>query len=145
MSSRMSAKGRQSTALLRFGRLGVLLFLGFAAGCGGKSQPVVSGKVTVNGQLPVPGASVTFLGADNKQATASVNDQGVYNLTDPPLGEVQVVVKGPNVTAPIPKAQMPGAPSRGTERIPRKYEKPGNGLTYLVKPGNQQFDLSLTP
>lgn len=114
-------------------------------GCGGAgAKPVVSGKVTVNGKAPVPGCTVSFIGADNKETSASVANDGAYTVSDAPLGDDRVVVKGPAIR-PATVGRMPGAPAVGTEQIPPKYQQPGNGLTYTVKAGRQTHDLDLTP
>ena len=125
----------------------VPLVLVSAAGCGGEgAKAVVSGKVTVNGKAPVPGCTVSFIGADKKEVSASVANNGAYTVTDVPVGDDQVVVKGPATNAAAATAgRMPGAPPTGSEHIPPKYQQQGNGLTYTVKSGRQTHDFDLTP
>ncbi len=122
-----------------------LPFVLMAAGCGGEgAKAVVSGKVTVNGKAPVPGCTVSFIGPDRKEISASVANNGDYTVNDAPLGDDQVLVKGPSIRAAT-AGQMPGAPAVGTEQIPAKYQLPGNDLTYTVKAGRQTHNIGLTP
>jgi hypothetical protein len=119
-----------------------------AAGCGGgadATKGTVSGKLTVNGKAPVPGCSVTYTGADNKEVSASVANDGSYTVSDVGVGDAKIVVKGSTTAVAPPSNPMPGAPPVGTEPIPAKYQQAGNGLTYTVKSGRQTHDIDLTP
>jgi len=107
-------------------------------GCGGKDAPrgsKITGKLTVNGAPPnttgMPATVIEFHSADGKSFTGLVNPDGSFVLNEVPVGDVQVVVKGPAVAA------------GGGAGIPPKYNKPGNGLTYTVKKGNQSQDFDL--
>jgi hypothetical protein len=62
-----------------------------ASGCSGKgAKNAVYGKVTLNDQ-PVAG-TVFFYGAKGEKS-AGIETDGSYYMTDPPLGEVTVVIK----------------------------------------------------
>ena len=75
----------------------VCLLLG-TAGCASKGN--ISGKVLYRGK-PLPGGTVTFLPAGGKGAFNSlIQEDGSYNLTQVPPGEVTIIVetesKNPN-------------------------------------------------
>jgi hypothetical protein len=135
------------------GAVAALLPVLFVAGCGGSSTShyTVSGKVTINGKPPVSGSTVVFIGPDNKERSGAIQDDGSYSVTDPSLGDNRIVVKGPSAmiasTPPPGAANMPGmGPAAGGMAVPKKYENPGNGLSYTVTKAKQQtHDLPLTP
>jgi hypothetical protein len=115
------------------------------AGCGGESgMGLVSGKVTVDGQVPAAGSSITFFPTDGKQSAGATLADGNYSV-NVPTGEsrVEIRVPRPVVSAPpaVPK-QGPGSegPAGGgyiTESLPAKY----NDKTELnVAGGTNQKD-----
>jgi hypothetical protein len=118
-------------SLLRL-RESVLLHCLIAAifvGCGGETgMGLVSGKVTVDGQVPAAGSSITFFPTDGKQSAGATLADGNYSV-NVPTGEsrVEIRVPRPVVSAPpaVPK-QGPGSegPAGGgyiTESLPAKY------------------------
>jgi hypothetical protein len=130
----------------------VLLILGLASGCseGGPANSV-SGKVTLNGD-PVTG-TIVFVGS-GKEATSSIGLTGEYFISDPPLGDVSVLIK-PNTSIPAPvggapgnadSAAMPGMPSvKAAATPPAKYADASSGLKYTVAAGKQKKDFELAP
>jgi hypothetical protein len=84
-----------------------------AAGCGGKGpKNRITGKVTLNGQ-PVKGR-VVFIGSDGKEKEAGIGPGGSYDLSDPPLGEVSILVKAPEKPAgAAPEEKKPIVPNFG--------------------------------
>jgi hypothetical protein len=122
--------------------------LALAAGCSSTPErPEVTGKVTFQGK-PIEEGLVTFHGPDGKQATGSIRPDGGYTVADPPLGVCQITLSGtPGNTGKAGgdgHSAVPGAGQRPS-LIPKKYAKPGNGLSHDVKPGPQTCDLPLTP
>lgn len=110
-----------------------------------KDKDSVSGKVTLNGK-PVTGI-VAFIYPDNKEVTGPIQAEGKYTISNPPAGEVKVVVKGGiiggKVVAPTGATGAPSGPV--VESPPAKYASPNNGLTFTVKGGHQTYDIPLTP
>jgi hypothetical protein len=146
--------------------LSSLLIIAVAStmGCGDAGPAtVVSGKVTTGGQ-PVTGF-IHFVGSDGKEVAAPVGPSGgTYMVTDPPLGEVTVLVKGVpgsavptsggNAPAPgtgggTPMMKMPGGTDATTATTgvppPAKYADASGGLKYTVTAGKQQKDFELAP
>src|SRR5260221_372222 len=81
-------------------------------GCGASgSADQVTGKVTFNGQ-PVAG-EVVFVGLDRKEAASPITDDGTYKIKSPPKGEVQVIVKGQQVSNPAVPRNAKNAPEAG--------------------------------
>lgn len=119
-------------------------------GCGTASPDAVSGKVTLNGQ-PVAG-EVVFLVGGAEKAASPIKLDGTYQVSNPPRGEVEVLVKGPpalpspppggkKVDIPPPTGSSPSGVSP-----PAKYARPNNGLAKLnVTGGRQTHNIELTP
>jgi len=140
------------------GRLLSLLVLSaaivFAAGCG-KAGPknTVSGKVTLNGS-PVMG-DVVFVGGGKEAKGPILN--GEYTINDPPIGEVDVLVKGLEGAAGAPAGGLKPPPgSKGDGLLdgagagsavpaPAKYSQPGSLPKFTVKGGKQTHDIDLKP
>ena len=139
---------RLSTLVFPLSLGAAVVLLPLALGCaGGGPRAIVSGKVTVDGQPPATGTTVTFVSADGKSVSGAVDTDGSYNVVDAPLGPVKIVVKGVSggpTAAPKSGGDMPGmaAAGRGAP-VPPKYASPDNGLTYDVKAGKQDFDIAL--
>ncbi len=134
-----------------------------ASGCGGKGpKNSVTGKVTLNGR-PVKGRLI-FIGSDGKERDAGIGAGGEYFLPDPPIGEVTILVKGPEVASggsaekppsipmPTPKEKTKGEmpTSSGTSQDdavnpPAKYgKKDTSPLKKTIKGGTkEQLDLPL--
>ena len=135
-----------------------LLLLGFAAvltGCGGNpgaNVNSITGKVTLDGQ--VVGGTVTFVYDDKKSEDkmTPISPTGEYVITDPPPGNVKIVVKGmqtgagPLVAPPTKDApKMAELPGSSGVNPPAKYESAATTpLTYEVKKGKHKHDLTLT-
>jgi len=124
-------------------------------GCGNKSdatgKATVSGKVNVSGKPPVSGTTIEFTSAAGSEtASAPVDADGSYTVTNVPLGECKVIVRGGTPTGPgavaIGKdASMPGMPQPGAgAAVPAKYAQPGQ-LTFNVQKGKNTKDFDLTP
>jgi hypothetical protein len=127
-----------------------------AAGCGGGKGPKnrISGKVTMGGQ-PVKGR-VIFFGSDGKEKDSGLGAGGAYEILDPPLGEVTIVVKGydrpagageelkPTIPKTKDKAKLDGPGSVGTQdeggvNPPAKYgKKDTSPLKHTVKGGSKE-------
>jgi hypothetical protein len=109
-------------------------------------EPEVSGKVTVNGSPAAFGSTITLVGEGKKEVSTTVGADGTYTILNPPLGQVQILVKG----QVVPMASAGGAVPEGMRAptgvpVPRKYAQPNNGLTYTVVAGKQTHNIELTP
>jgi hypothetical protein len=132
----------------------LLVSVGSFTGCGDAGpSTLVSGKVTTGG-AGVTG-TIHFVGADGKEVSAPVGPTGgTYQIANPPLGEVTVLVKGGPVAAP-PLKPAPGAvampgntstPAAAGAQPPAKYADPSTSdLKYTVVAGAQQKDFDLAP
>jgi hypothetical protein len=155
-------------------RLGLLLALAAAAGCG-PSTARVSGRVLFKGE-PLPGGMVSFRPEDRRVATVSVrlDEQGRYEA-DLPVGMVRVCVTNldlkpheppPAGTSLIPEAvpaevreklqaarpagAKPGhnaarPPGRYVEIPPRYYNADTSALDFRVEKSGQEHDIPLAP
>lgn len=136
----------------------VLLFSTIGCGEKGGAKNSVSGKVLFNSK-PVTG-TVTFIGADGKEAASPINPDGSYNVPDPPLGEDKITIQGIPGMADAPRPQIPTtnapgmddamkksleSPSSSGVAPPAKYASPTNGLTFKVTGGKQTFNIDLKP
>jgi hypothetical protein len=144
--------------------------LAVSAGC--SSKGTVSGKVLFQGK-PLTGGMVQIINAKTGSLSSPIGEDGSYQFTDVPAGEVKVSVTGP---APEPEGRdlppgldmakiresNPGVsdegimskmgmrpPSRGKSRavavsLPEKYSNPDeSGLTFTVTGGSQTHDITL--
>jgi hypothetical protein len=145
---------------LRTIRLAVVLPLLFAVvGCAEKKGDV-SGNVSFNGS-PLPAGKITFIceGGDKPVLSASIRE-GKYEIKGVPVGLVKITVAtykpSQSVERPpgIGKTQRPGtedsstppAPPEKYVEIPQRYGlADGSNLTLDVKPGNQEYDIPLSP
>lgn len=122
-------------------------------GCGGGSgtapEPiavdVVSGKVTYKGEVVT--GEIVFVGADKTESSAPIEADGSYQVTAPPKGDVQILVKA---TASVPRPAISGkggalkeSKGAGSTKPPAKYASLGNGLKFNVTGGTQSFDIDL--
>jgi len=135
-------------------RFGLCLLLGtllLVTGCGGGGKGLtnsVSGKVTL-GDKNVAG-TVYFVYSD-KETVAPIGVDGMYTMSNPPAGQVKILVKGdPGRTVAPPVKGGPEMPSMGGAsqgvNPPAKYASPATSdLTYEVKTGKQTKDLELKP
>ncbi len=139
----------------------ILLAFGLTAGCG-ESLPTtaaVHGKVTVGGQ-PVTSGQITFLPAEGRPATATINPDGTYRLTTfrtndgAVLGKHKVTIQATRITGvEQPKSfeeemRNVGKASPGNAAIqwlvPEKYSRlETSPLKAEVKPGPNVCDFEL--
>jgi hypothetical protein len=121
-----------------------LLVLALASGCGSKTTRA-SGQVLLDGK-PLPGGIVTFVPVEGKApATATIQEDGTFDMPNAPVGPVQVTVnnlalkpgkpevaeaprrKGPRGRIPPPaveqaKRERLGVPQKGEpEKMPGTY------------------------
>jgi hypothetical protein len=134
--------------------LGLLLTL-LALGCdSGPAMGTVSGKVTVDGEVPADGASINFLPADGQGVTTGATlDKGQYSVKVP-VGAMKVQIRcpkpaGAKVAAKKEKKEGPGAgPGPGAggwieESLPPEYHEKTK-LTFDVQPGSQEKNWECT-
>lgn len=117
------------------------------AGCGGeKGMGLVSGKVTVDGQVPAAGSSITFFPADGKQSAGATLADGNYSV-NVPTGESRVEIRVPRPATNAPAAPKAGPGSEGpgggggyiTESLPAKYNDQSE-LKLTINSGTNQKD-----
>jgi hypothetical protein len=128
---------------------GLVLAALAAAGCDrGPAMGEVSGTVTVDGQTPAAGSSISFEVADGKGPTAGALIADGKYTTKVPVGATKVRIKVPR---PIAKQRGPvqGGPGHepGSDRIeeslPAKYNDKTE-LTFEVKPGKNEKNWELS-
>ena len=124
-----------------------LLLLAPLAGCG--SQPAVSGTVTYKKELLTTG-EVSFIAADGKSRSGLIGSDGRYEVIDPPMGDVTIVVVAKKAEGKAgknnPLAGNPASGGSATLRslIPARYGDPRtSGLTFRVTGGRQTKDIDL--
>lgn len=125
--------------------LGMVFFVGCHPS-GPRCNPV-TGKVTFRGQ-PVTDGRIRF---NNQQAavdvTAILTPDGSYEMVMAegkglPEGTYAVAVLPPMAKAPL--GPMVSAKPQSYPNIPTKYRDPStSGLTYVVQPGNNTFDVDM--
>ncbi len=129
-----------------------LAALAAASGCGeGSTGGEVSGTVTVDGQTPAVGSSITFIPTDGKSQTAGdLIEEGRYTAKNVPAGTAKVEIRVPRPAAgAAPPSAGPGSagPGGGTglieESLPPKYNDQSE-LTLDVKPGKQEKNWELS-
>jgi hypothetical protein len=141
-----------------------LLFLG-SAGC--SSSGTVSGKVKMKDQTLDRG-TITFTSLDKQWVrTSAIGEDGSYTISKAPPGpmKISIVSTGPTqqfqakAKKKMPTTQgekdedlptrarmmhMQGASRPSGPSVPKKYNDPEtSGLTYEVKPGNQEHNIEL--
>ncbi len=142
-----------------------------SAGCSSRQRAVVKGEVVFFDKKLTTG-TVSFETQDGKRiGTGNIDFNGHYTVNDAPVGPCTVTVRVPRVpTTPLgqkmiaPKApgnmppmRPPGGEDSGDSgvslidptkivTIPGKYAKAEtSGLTFTVAPGENTFDITLTP
>jgi hypothetical protein len=155
-------------------RLGLLLVLPVAAGCGGQPDGRVSGQVKFNGK-PLTGGYVLFLPGDPKRnsVTAVLDGEGRFSVVLP-AGNVRVSVDNrdleprPAIRVAPSQLQLPdevkqkmGGPAANPPpatqprtgggnsgryvKIPdRYYDAATSGLNFKVEGGDQKYDVELS-
>jgi hypothetical protein len=149
----------------RWPLLAVALCLGLATlgGCA-RQRATVTGKVIFMNK-PLTAGTVSFVAGPNLVGTGRINADGTYTVNDAPVGDVTVTVETPKMGIG-PMAGMPKPPP-GVQGMPAEMQPQGGGdslkpvrvvpapeqyktaesspLKYTVKPGNQTYDIPLTP
>lgn len=134
-----------------------LLALAVAAGCGGggkEAKNQVTGKVTMDGK-PVNG-TVVFVTSDNKELQSPIGStDGTYQIIDAPNGSMKIYIKGSLAgTGGALKEPPKGGPGPDMAKglggagvdAPAKYGSAAtSGLTFEVKGGKQEHNITLTP
>lgn len=127
------------TARRRFGWPAALVAALLAlAGCAGADTGEVTGTVTVDGQTPADGSSITFLPTGKTAGGGGPIQGGKYAVTLP-VGSYKVEIRVPRPIARGAKAAPtdgpgPGGPADIEESLPAKYNDKTE-LTFDVKPG----------
>lgn len=127
----------------------------------------ISGVVKYKGQ-PLPGGTIVFHDSEGKAYSAPIQQDGKYQLTDIPVGEMKVTVEtesvNPSKKQPTYGGQRaakmgmsnynpPGAPPRPSEedkkaqyvKIPDKYSNAStSGLSATLGKGKNTKDFDLT-
>jgi hypothetical protein len=120
-------------------------------GCASKNEGVVSGTVTYQGKALTMG-TVSFLDSSNQWlASSRINKKGQYEIQSKvPAGPVKITVTTPGSSKAGGRGPNPGAKNKLGEPfpqvipIPAKYSSAdSSGLTYTVKPGENNFDIDL--
>jgi hypothetical protein len=129
------------------------MFLAAIYGCG-QGQATVSGKVTYRNN-PVTYGSVTFLGPDDKAASAAIGPDGSYTVEGLTPGEARIGVtsRDPSKGRTSRKAtnkdsanEPPDTGKNGWVPLPRQVESAANsGLTCTLKSGSNTHDINLEP
>jgi hypothetical protein len=133
-----------------------LVFLLLAiAGCGGgRTAVTITGTVSYQGK-PLPAGRISFIGPGGQVASALISEDGGFEASNVPLGQVKVGVSTPLPPPPeIIKAAKEGKRRFGkgnpitvdsnTVSIPAKYSDPAtSGLTLTVTEGAQPFVIEL--
>ena len=152
MSGTVRTKGRRLLSAALFLSIGL-----WATGCG--SSASVSGKVSYKGQT-VKGGTVSFIGPDNWTGMSQIAEDGSYTISKAPHGQVKIIVETktakpnammsrmpkPPKDAPVPKGSMYDTQGQADRyvAIPDRYaDKDKSGLTYEVKSGKQEHNISL--
>jgi hypothetical protein len=122
----------------------LLTTLALAVGCDGSKTAEVTGTVTVDGQTPMAGSSISFIPADGKSPTAgSLIENGKYTAKVP-VGTAKVQIRAPRPIGKRGQKEGPGAEGEIVEEsLPAKYNDQTE-LTFDVKPGRNEknWDLS---
>lgn len=120
-------------------------------GCDGSYAGEVSGGVTVDGQTPAEGSSITFIPADGKSSGGGgLIKDGKYAVALP-VGDYKVEIRVPESARP-PKAGRggktegpgpgPGGVANIKESLPAKYND-RTELTFSVKSGRNEKNWDL--
>lgn len=137
------ARPTRGRALLFAPLLAALLAL---AGCGGSTTGEVSGSVTVDGQVPAEGSSITFvpIGTGSSGGGATLKD-GKYSVALP-IGEYKVQIRVPELLRPkggkAVEGPGPGGVANIKESLPAKYHDKTE-LTFAVKAGSNEKNWEL--
>jgi hypothetical protein len=134
--------------LLRRARPAALLVALFAlAGCADSDAGEVSGTVTVDGQTPAEGSSITFVPNGGKSSGGGSTIQNGKYAVKLPVGSYKVEIRVPRPlkaakTAPA-AGPGPGGPANIEESLPAKYNDKTD-LTFEMKAGRNEKNWELT-
>jgi hypothetical protein len=131
--------------LRRWPGWGLVLLAAVGCSTGGPTRNSLSGQVLLDGR-PVTDGVVTLHGPGGAEATSSIRADGSYVVDDPPLGVCQITVRAEPAGVSVEPAAHGEEARRATAAsgIPKRYERPGNGLEVDVKPGRQTHTIALT-
>jgi hypothetical protein len=115
------------------------------AGCGDTKTGEVTGTVTVNGQTPPIGSSITFTPADGRAPGAGATiESGKYVATKVPIGTAKVQVRVPKFAAEkAPRAGPGGEGERVVGDLLVTDDSGKTEMTYEVKPGKNEKNWDL--
>jgi len=128
------------------GRASLLAAAFGLVGCEASKTGEVTGTVTVDGQVPARGSSITFFPVDGKSQTAGgVLTDGKYTATVP-IGTAKVEIRAPKpATRKVERGGKEGyetSPEFIEESLPAKYNDKTE-LTYEVTAGRQEKNWEL--
>jgi len=114
------------------------LALAALAGCGGdSSKATISGKVAYN-NAPVTGGTLTLYPASGAPYPINIKADGTFNVSDVPVGEMEVGIDTGAVPVAPPAGSAAGQGLPPHVDIPKKYKDPKtSGLTWDVKGGEE--------
>jgi hypothetical protein len=114
---------RRRIATIFFGTLVAALM--FGCGPGVKDRGTVKGKVTIGGKALNMG-TVTFVTDDNRTGSATIKEDGSYEMHDAPVGECKI-----SVSIALPSSGKMAAPGM----MPPGGKMPGGGMPGTGMPG----------
>jgi hypothetical protein len=131
----------------------LILFLVALSACRSRSKASVSGTVKYEGAIVTSG-QVIFYGAGDQFASAYIDQNGHYEVTNVPLGKCRVCLSTGPSSAAMDKAakQMKNRFGKGNPypssvdvvSIPIRYSDPAkSGIEFTVKDGPNTFDITL--
>lgn len=130
--------------------LGLIALATCFAGCGGRFEAKLNGKVTLDGE-PLPTGNVTFRPTEvgGSAAYARIDESGYYAVQTGrdyglPAGTYNVTVMARE--KPAVQYGKDGAPPPSGKQITPDWYHSANtsGLTVDVKPGSNRYDIELT-
>jgi hypothetical protein len=135
---------------------GVKIVLFAMLGAVGCAEPTgrITGTVSYEGQ-PLPGGRVTFLcdGEGRPVVGGRISESGTYDISNLPAGKARVSVqtfkRRPKPPPIVDAATGTPVPDEWDDygpyvAIPRRYGAPHtSGLEFIIKPGEQSFDIVL--
>ena len=138
----------RTTTKRAVGAAGLLTALALAAGCSqGPAMGDVSGTVTVDGQTPAQGSSITFFPMDGKASSAGALIENGHYTAKVPVGMAKVEIRAPRpLGGSRPKGGKEGPGAEGAlieESLPAKYND-NSELRLEIKSGKNEknWDLS---
>ncbi|MGL4553251.1 MAG: hypothetical protein ACRC33_18965 [Gemmataceae bacterium] len=136
----------------------LLVAMAALVGCGGDRPGEVSGTVSVDGQVPAEGSSITFVPTGQTAGGGGLIEGGKYVVKLVP-GNYKVEIRVPKALtgakpAPVVDGPLPGGPGAGgpggsggpaniEESLPAKYNDQTE-LTIEIKPGANPKNWVLT-